>query len=141
MKALLRHGHRRNHGIVMLTALIMGLSLTISSTSALAGDQVRVTTSFDARFSSAVLHQVARLFTGGFGRSEADRVSQEIDGLKADQPRVWQFQVQYQGRAEALEVRALMDDLGMIDLDFTASPDAAPAVRAAVDTYLNGRKR
>jgi len=106
-----------------------------------AADQVRVTTSFDARFSSAVLHQVARLFAGGFGRSEADRVSQEIDALKADQPRVWQFEVQYQGRTESLAIRALMDDLGMIDLDFTASPDAAPAVRAAVDTYLNGRRR
>ena len=34
-----------------------------------------------------------------------------------------------------------MDDLGMVDLDFAASPDAAPAVRAAVDSYLNGRGR
>jgi hypothetical protein len=119
----------------------MGLSLPICSTLALAADPVRVTTSFDARYSSAVLHQVAHLFTGGFGRSEADRVSQEIDGLKADQVRVWQFEVQFKGRAEPLEVRALLDDLGMIDLDFTASPDAAPAVRAAVDTYLNGHGR
>ena len=141
MKAQRRQKHRRNPGITLLTASILGLFLTISGAPTLAADPVRVTTSFDARFSSAVLHQVARLFTGGFGRSEADRVSQEIEGLKADQPRVWQFEVRYQGRAETLEVRALMDDLGMIDLDFTASPDAAPAVRAAVDTYLNGRGR
>jgi len=35
--------------------------------------------------------------------------------------------------------RALMDDLGMIDLDFATGSDAAPAVRAAVDGYLNGK--
>src|SRR5882672_2906274 len=139
MNAPLRPEHRRNRAILLLTALILGLFLTIFSNSAWAADPVRVTTSFDARFSSAVLHQVARLFTAGFGRTEADRVSQEIDGLKADQARVWQFQVQYQGTPGSLEIRALMDDLGMIDLDFTASPEAAPAVRAAVDTYLNGR--
>jgi hypothetical protein len=123
-----------------IMALIVGLSLTISSNVSLASDPVRVTTSFDVRFSSAVLHQVAHLFAGGFGRAEADRLSQEIDGLKAGQPRAWHFEVQYQGKAESLEIRALMDDLGMIDLDFAASPEAAHAVRAAVDTYLNGRK-
>ena len=30
-----------------------------------------------------------------------------------------------------------MDDLGMIDLDFATTPDAAPAVRRGVDGYLN----
>jgi hypothetical protein len=59
--------------------------------------------------------------------------------MKPDQPKVWQFNVQYKGKAEQLEIRALMDDLGMIDLDFAAGADSAPAVRAAVDTYLNGR--
>jgi len=124
-----------------LLALIVALSLTIFGNLSRAAEAVRVTTSFDVRFSSAVLHQVAHLFAGGFGRAEADRLSQEIDGLKADQPRAWHFEVQYQGKAESLEIRALMDDLGMIDLDFAASPDAAHAVRAAVDTYLNGRGR
>jgi hypothetical protein len=108
---------------------------------AVAADQVRVTTSFDAKYASAVLHQVAHLFSAGFGHGEADSVGRDIDGLKADQPRVWQFNVQYQGRAQTLEIRALMDDLGMVDLDFAANPDAAPAVRAAVDSYLNGRGR
>ena len=119
---------------------IVGIFLAYSGGHvARAADSVRVTTSFDVKYAGAVLHQVTRLFTAGFGRAEADRVTQEIDGLKPDQPKVWQFNVQYQGKAEALEIRALMDDLGMIDLDFAANPDAAPAVRAAVDSYLNGR--
>ena len=106
---------------------------------AAAGDSVRVTTSFDVKYASAVLHQVTRLFSSGFGQAEASRVDQDISALKPDQPRVWQFSVQFRGKAESLEIRALMDDLGMIDLDFAASPDAAPAVRAAVDSYLNAR--
>ena len=35
-------------------------------------------------------------------------------------------------------IRALLDDLGMIDLDFATTPELAPAVRSAVDSYLNG---
>lgn len=126
-----------------LSASIVALFIAISGIAswkiAVAADAVRVTTSFDVKYASAVLHQVTRLFTAGFGRAEADRVARDIDALKPDQPRVWQFVVQYQGKTEPLEIRGLMDDLGMIDLDFAASQAAAPAVRAAVDGYLNGR--
>jgi hypothetical protein len=122
-------------------ALFVAISATTGSNVAVAGDAVRVTTSFDVKYASAVLHQVTRLFTQGFGRAEADRVARDIDALKPDQPKVWQFVVQYQGKTEPLEIRGLMDDLGMIDLDFAASQAAAPAVRAAVDSYLNGRGR
>ncbi|HEX9474112.1 MAG TPA: hypothetical protein VF931_07970, partial [Steroidobacteraceae bacterium] len=68
MKAALRQENRRTAAIMPLMALILGLSLTIPGGALRAAEQVRVTTSFDARFSSAVLHQVARLFAGGFGR-------------------------------------------------------------------------
>ena len=126
-----------------LSAVIVGLSLALSGIlggkPAYAADPVRVTTSFDVKYADAVLHQVTRLFTAGFGSAEANQVAHDIDALKPDQPKVWQFTVQYQGKTEPLEIRALMDDLGMIDLDFAASPAAAPAVRAAVVGYLNGR--
>ncbi len=103
-----------------------------------ASDPGRVTTSFDVKYASAVLHQVARLFSGGFDRSAADQVSRDIDALKADQPKVWQFTVQYRGKPQPLEIRALLDDLGMIDLDFATSSELAPSVRSSVDSYLNG---
>jgi hypothetical protein len=86
-----------------------------------------------------VLRQVSKLYSSGFGQAEVSRVDQDINGLKPDQPKVWQFSVQYKGQPEQLEIRALMDDLGMIDLDFAAGAASAPAVRAAVDGYLNGR--
>lgn len=121
--------------VVLFVTIVCGLS----SRTALAGDSVRITTSFDAKYASAVLRQVTHLFGAGFGAAEASRVDQDISGLKPDQAKVWQFKVQYQGKAEFLEILARMDDLGMIDLDFSASPDAAPAVRAAVDNYLNAR--
>ena len=104
-----------------------------------AADSVRVTTSFDVKYASAVLHQVSRLFSAGFGTAEVNRVDQDIAALKPDQPKSWQFSVHYKGKPQPLEIRALMDDLGMIDLDFSASPEAAPALRAAVDNYLNTR--
>lgn len=127
----------RSSLIVTLTA---GFVAVISAPFVSAAESVPITTSFDARYANAVLHQVSRVYTGGFGPVEANRVNQDINALKADQSKVWRFTVQYRGKAESLEIRAAMDDLGMIDLDFSASPDAAPAVRAAVDSYLNSRK-
>src|SRR5258708_14616239 len=87
MKAALRQENRRTAAIMTLMALILGLSLTIPGGALRAAEQVRVTTSFDARFSSAVLHQVARLFAGGFCPGEADRVRPEIERPKAHPPR------------------------------------------------------
>jgi hypothetical protein len=127
---------RRSSLIVTLT---VGFGAILFAQFGSAGDSVQVTTSFDAKYANAVLHQVSRLFNGGFGTAEANRVNQDINVLKADQSKAWQFIVHYRGKSESLEIRASMDDLGMIDLDFSASPDAAPAVRAAVDSYLNSR--
>ena len=128
----------RSSAIVTLTGLLLGCFL---AQAAAAADPVRVTTSFDVKYASAVLHQVSRLFSAGFGSAEVNRVDQDIAALKPDHPKAWQFNVQYKGKPESLEIRALLDDLGMIDLDFSASPDAAPALRAAVDSYLNSHGR
>ena len=122
-----------------ILAVLVGIGAYVGGNFATAADPVRVTTSFDVKYASAVLLQVTKVFSGGFGAAEASRVDQDISGLKPDVPKVWQFAVQYKGKPQQLEIRALMDDLGMIDLDFAASAEAAPAVRAAVDSYLNGR--
>ncbi len=124
--------------LLVVIAGLLSLNMTIS---AWAADPVRVTTSFDVKYAAAVLRQVAHLFAAGFDRGAADRVALDIDSLKADQPRVWQFTVQYQGKPQPLEIRALLDDLGQIDLDFATAPELAPAVRASVDGYLNGHGR
>ena len=126
----------RSSLIVTLTAAFLAI---ISAQLSSAGDSVQVTTSFNARYANAVLHQVSRLFGGGFGAAEANRVSQDINALRADQSRTWRFTVQYHGKTEPLEIRAALDDLGSVDLDFSASPDAAPEVRGAVDRYVNSR--
>jgi hypothetical protein len=129
----------RSAPITSLLVAIMGLLSLNVAISVHAADPMRVTTSFDVKYASAVLRQVAHLFDTGFDRGAADRVALDIDNLKADQPRVWQFTVQYQGKAQPLEIRALLDDLGQIDLDFAAAPELARVVRTAVDGYLNGR--
>jgi hypothetical protein len=131
----------RSSPFAALIVAILGLISANVPTTAAAGDTVRVTTSFDVKYAAAVLHQVARLFAAGFDRGAADRVSLDIDSLKADQPKVWQFTVQYQGKPQQLEIRALLDDLGMIDLDFATAPELAPAVRSSVDSYLNSHGR
>jgi hypothetical protein len=120
-------------------AVLVAMFLDMGGRIAYAADTVRITTSFDVKYAAGVLRQVSKVFGAGFGQAEVGRVDQDINAMKPDVPKVWQFNVQYKGKAEPLEIRALMDDLGMIDLDFAASADSAPAVRAAVDGYLNGR--
>jgi hypothetical protein len=124
---------------VAIVALFGPIIANMVHRPAAAADAVRVTTSFDVKYAAGVLRQVSKLFGSGFAQPEVSRVEQDINQLKPDVPKVWQFNVQYKGQPEQLEIRALMDDLGMIDLDFAAGADAAPAVRAAVDGYLSGR--
>ena len=85
------------------------------------------------------MRQVSKLFEGGFQRQQADQLAHEIYALKADQPRVWDYQVAWQGGTRPLRIRALLDDLGNVDLDFSTTPDLAPRIRRGVDGYLNSR--
>ena len=100
---------------------------------------VRVSSSFEAKHASAVLRQVAKLFDAGFVRRDAERVAAEIDALPAEQSRIWNFSAVQKGRSYVLRVRARLDEFGDVDLDFFSAPEIAPAVRSAVDHYLNAR--
>lgn len=100
---------------------------------------VRVTSSFEVNHAAAVLRQVARLFSAGFVRKDAEQVARMIDALAAEQSRTWEFTGVRKGVAYPVRVRARIDEFGMLDLDFFTSPALAPSVRGAVDGYLNAR--
>src|ERR1700728_3794006 len=74
---------------------------------------VRVSSSFEIKHAGAVLKQVAKLFSAGFVRKDAERIAAEIDAQPAE--------------------------FGDLDLDFFSPPEISAAVRSAVDHYLNGR--
>ena len=132
------------HALWAATASIVLVSAAISAfyvpnCIAAGVDQSRITTSFEVKHTEAILKRIAKLFSGGFQKSDAERLSAEIHGMRADQPRDWTFSVIYHGQTYALQVRALLDDLGMVDLDFAADKALAPEIRTAVDGYLNSR--
>lgn len=122
--------------IVLLSAAIVPVFPVLAAAQSVAG--TRVTTSFDVKHAGAVLKKVSKLFSAGFGREQTEQLTRAINDMKAEVPMSWEFQVIYQGSSYSLQVRALLDDLGMVDLDFATAPQLAPAVRAAVDGYLNG---
>jgi len=100
---------------------------------------VRVSSSFEIKHAGAVLKQVAKLFSAGFVRKDAERVAAEIDAQPAEQSRVWDFTAVRKGKSYALRVRARPDEFGDLDLDFFSPPEIAAEVRSAVDHFLNGR--
>ena len=102
-------------------------------------DPVRITSSFEYKYTGAVLKKVAKLFSKGFVRADAEQLLRDIAALPAEQSKYWDYQVLYKGRPYALQVRVLIDDLGTLDMDFVTAPALAPVVRDAVDGYLNGR--
>jgi hypothetical protein len=100
---------------------------------------VRVTSSFEVNHAGAVLKQVAKLFSAGFVRKDAEQVARMIDALAAEQSRTWEFNGLRKGVTYPLRVRARIDEFGMLDLDFFTAPAMATSVRGAVDGYLNAR--
>jgi hypothetical protein len=137
---MIPHLGRLKAAIVRKSVAILLASLLFAALPAWADEPalVRVTSSFEIKYASAVLRQVARLFGAGFVRADADALAHNIDALKADQPQEWQYTVTYQKvSGYPLRVRARLDDLGMLDLDFSTTAALAPAVRNAVDGYLN----
>lgn len=100
---------------------------------------VRITSSFEVIHAGAVLKQVAKLFSTGFVHKDAEQVAKLIDGLAAEQSQSWEFNAVHKGVGYPLRVRARIDEFGMLDLDFFTAPAMAPAVRGAVDGYLNSR--
>lgn len=98
---------------------------------------VRITSSFEVKHAGAVLKKVAKLFRAGFIRKDAEQVATDINQLPAEQSRRWGFTVLYKGTTYPLQIRARLDDFGMLDLDFFCAASAAGAVREAVDGYLN----
>jgi len=100
---------------------------------------VRISSSFEVRHASALLRQVAKLYSAGFVRRDAEQLATEIDALPAEVSRVWEFSGSHKGASYALRVRARLDEFGNLDLDFFSAPEMAAAVRSAVDRYLNAR--
>lgn len=100
---------------------------------------VRITSSFDVKHAQAVLRQVAKLMHAGFVRHDAEQVAHDISSLPADEIRRWEFLATYKHQSSPLQIRARLDDFGMLDLDFFCAPAVAGAVRGAVDGYLNSR--
>lgn len=95
----------------------------------------RVTADLELEDCAKALRRVARLFSAGFTRGEADRLAREIDALPTDQAGQWSYQVTWEGGTATLTVHALVDELSMVDLDFETSPLLAGRIRKALGDF------
>ncbi|HNR92208.1 MAG TPA: hypothetical protein PKO41_07270 [Dokdonella sp.] len=117
--------------------LALGSAVVVGAASATVraqapADSARATFDLELESCGKALRRVARLFSSGFGRDEADRLAREIDALPSEQRGQWTFTVGFEGGTATLAVQALVDDLSMVDLDFTTSPEIATRIRKAI---------
>jgi hypothetical protein len=129
-QCLLKHTRR----VVPLVALaVLGFTGLGVAAPATAEDLTRVSTSVELKKVAPVLRRIAKVYSKGFGRSEAAQLAQQIDALPVDRERTWDFAVEREKAASTLHVRALLDNLSMVDLDFSTDAAAAARIRKAID--------
>jgi hypothetical protein len=127
-------GRRRRVWLGMIASIA---AVCLQSRPLAADELVRVSTSFEAENVAQVLKRVARVFAGGFGRAEAERVAAGIDKLKSEQEGSWEFTATFNRRPVVLRVRAVMDDMAMVDLDFLTDAAAAQRIRREIDAFTS----
>ena len=92
----------------------------------------RVTVDIELESCGKVLRRIARLFTAGFTRAEADQLARAIDAQATDVTGQWTYQVTSGEGTATLTVHALVDELSMVDLDFVTTPSLARRIRKAL---------
>lgn len=104
-----------------------------------AQEPVRVSASIEQERVESALKRASRVFSSGFGRREAEAIAREIDALPAEGERSWTFEVRVGDSTSTLRLRALLDNMSVVDLDFLVAPDVAPKLRKALDEATDGR--
>lgn len=133
-----RPGHDRRRRAV-LCAAPGALLCAVASVVGLAQEAVNVRANIELEGCEALLKKIARLFKSGFDRSEAEALFRAIDALPTEQAGSWRYEVVHDGVASTLAVRATIDELSMVDLDFETTPTVAPLIRRIVFDATDGR--
>lgn len=113
-----------------MTALAVGAPRLLRAQPAAGSDRVAVDVELEA--CGKALRRVARLFSAGFTRADADRLERDIDALPTDKAAQWTYQVTHDGQTATLTVHAVVDELSMVDLDFVTTPAIAARIRKAL---------
>lgn len=122
---------RRAALLTLGSAALVGAASVAVRAQAPAGS-ARATFDLELESCGKALRRVARLFSSGFGREEADRLARQIEALPSEQRGHWTFTVGFEGGSATLAVQALVDDLSRVDLDFVTTPEIATRIRKAI---------
>ncbi|MEO7774457.1 MAG: hypothetical protein ABIT36_13165 [Steroidobacteraceae bacterium] len=102
-------------------------------------DVVRVSTRFEMAQVQSLLQGISRLCSAGFTRSEALALARQIDALKTEKAQTWEFSATCKGSPRQLKIRALVDELSGVDLDFSTDPDFAAQIRQVVGAQARNK--
>jgi hypothetical protein len=112
--------------------LFCGLLASLAAGSVVAQESVRVTASVEMPQLRPFLQRVARSCSKGFTRDEASRLAGDINALATEKAGNWEFTAVCKGETQQLKVRALVDELSRVELDFLTSATLATEIRQAL---------
>ena len=114
------------------TILLCGLVAGLSGAPVAAQQPVRVTASVELPQLRPFLQRIAKACTKGYTRDEANRLAADINALATEKSGQWEFATVCNGEMQSLQVRALVDELSRVELDFLTSATLAGEIRQAL---------
>ncbi|MEP7314824.1 MAG: hypothetical protein ABI859_19740 [Pseudomonadota bacterium] len=78
------------------------------------------------------LQRIAKSCSKGYTRDEANRLAGDINALATEKAGTWEFTAVCKGETQSLKVRALVDELSRVELDFLTSATLATEIRQAL---------
>ena len=112
--------------------LLCGLLTSLVALPVVAQAPVRVTASVELPQLKPFLQRIAKSCTKGYTRDEANRLAGEINALATEKSGDWEFATVCKGETQTLKVRAMVDELSRVELDFLTSATLATEIRQAL---------
>ena len=114
------------------TILLCGLVAGLAAGPVAAQAPVRVTASVELPQLRPFLQRIAKACTKGYTREEANRLAGDINALATEKSGEWEFATMCKGEMQSLKVRAMVDELSRVELDFLTSATLATEIRQAL---------
>lgn len=96
---------------------------------------VETSGNFDLSNVKPLLDRVAKLIPKGFGEQEASNLFAQIQKMKVEDEKEWNFNVQFAGKSTPLRISAFMDDVESPDIGFHSGSELTQQIDSEIASF------